>query len=51
MISLWVYLMVPFCGTENESAMEHMNELSSLSSLLSDDIKKRSLLLKYSLSH
>ena len=32
----------PFCGTENESAMEHMNELSSLSSLFSDDIKKRS---------
>ena len=31
-----------FCGTENESAMEHMNELSSLSSLFSDDIKKRS---------
>ena len=32
----------PFCGTENESAMEHMNELSSLRSLFSDDIKKRS---------
>ena len=31
-----------FCGTENESAMERMNELSSLSSLFSDDIKKRS---------
>ena len=31
----------PFCGTENESAMEHMNELSSLSSLFSDDTKKR----------
>ena len=31
----------PFCGTENESAMKHMNELSSLSNLFSDDIKKR----------
>jgi hypothetical protein len=31
----------PFCGTENESAMGHMNELSSLSNLFSDDIKKR----------
>ena len=30
----------PFCGTGNESAMGHMNELSSLSSLFSDDIKK-----------
>jgi hypothetical protein len=29
----------PFCGTENESAMEHMNELSSLSNLFSDDTK------------
>jgi hypothetical protein len=28
----------PFCGTKNESAMEHMNELSTLSSLFSDDI-------------
>ena len=27
----------PFCGTENESAVKHMNELSSLSSLFSDD--------------
>jgi hypothetical protein len=29
----------PFCGTRNESAMEHMNELSTLSNLFSDDIK------------
>jgi hypothetical protein len=31
----------PFCGTENESAMELMNELSSLSNLFSDDTKLR----------
>jgi hypothetical protein len=31
----------PFCGTENESAIGHMNELSTLSNLFSDDIKKR----------
>jgi hypothetical protein len=31
----------PFCGTENESAMEHMNELSTLSNLFSDDMKLR----------
>jgi hypothetical protein len=31
----------PFCGTKNESAMEHMNELSTLSNLFSDDIKLR----------
>jgi hypothetical protein len=31
----------PFCGTENESAMEHMNELSTLSNLFSNDIKLR----------
>jgi hypothetical protein len=31
----------PFCGTENESAMGHINELSALSNLFSDDIKKR----------
>jgi hypothetical protein len=31
----------PFCGTENESAMDHMNELSTLSNLFSDDIKLR----------
>jgi hypothetical protein len=30
----------PFCGTENESAMGHMNELSALSNLFYDDIKK-----------
>ena len=31
----------PFCGTEKESAVEHFNELSTLSSLFSDDIKMR----------
>jgi hypothetical protein len=31
----------PFCGTENESAMGHMNELSSLNNLFSDDTKLR----------
>ena len=31
----------PFCGTENESAVKHMNELSSLSNLFSDDKKIR----------
>jgi hypothetical protein len=31
----------PFCGTENESAMGHINELSALSNLFSDDIKLR----------
>jgi hypothetical protein len=30
----------PFCGTENESPIGHMNELSALSNLFSDDIKK-----------
>ncbi|KAK1664859.1 hypothetical protein QYE76_053018 [Lolium multiflorum] len=29
----------PFCGTEKESVVEHMNELSTLSSLFSDDVK------------
>jgi hypothetical protein len=29
----------PFCGTEGESAMAHMNELSTLSNLFFDDIK------------
>jgi hypothetical protein len=29
----------PFCGTENESAMGHINELSALSNLFSDDTK------------
>jgi hypothetical protein len=29
----------PFYGTENESAMGHMNELSVLSNLFSDDTK------------
>jgi hypothetical protein len=31
----------PFCGTENKSAMAHMNELSTLSNLFSNDIKLR----------
>jgi hypothetical protein len=31
----------PFCGTENESAMGYMNELSALSNLFSDDTKLR----------
>jgi hypothetical protein len=31
----------PFCGTKDESAMEHMNKLSTLSNLFSDDIKLR----------
>jgi hypothetical protein len=31
----------PFCGTESKSSMEHMNELSSLSNLFSDDTKLR----------
>jgi hypothetical protein len=31
----------PFCGTKDESAMEHMNEHSTLSNLFSDDIKLR----------
>jgi hypothetical protein len=30
-----------FCGTKDEGAMEHMNELSTLSNLFSDDIKPR----------
>ena len=42
----------PFRGTENESAVEHMNKLSSLSSLFSNDTKNTdTLLLKYFLSH
>ncbi|KAK1678846.1 hypothetical protein QYE76_039694 [Lolium multiflorum] len=31
----------PFCGTEKESAVEHMTELSTLSGLFSDDVKMR----------
>jgi hypothetical protein len=31
----------PFCDTENESAMGHMNELFALSNLFSDDTKLR----------
>jgi hypothetical protein len=31
----------PFCGTKNESSMGHMNELSSLSNLFSNDTKLR----------
>jgi hypothetical protein len=42
----------PFCGTENESALGHMNELSALSNLFSDDIKKRTYFVaKFFLSH
>src|SRR3954465_9248195 len=29
----------PFCGTENESVVAHMNELSTMSALFSDDFK------------
>jgi hypothetical protein len=39
----------PFCGTEGESDMAHMNELSTLSNLFSNDIKLRTLLLRFSL--
>src|SRR3954471_6730687 len=31
----------PFCGTENESAVAHMNELSTMSALFSDEFKMR----------
>ncbi|KAK1683064.1 hypothetical protein QYE76_043912 [Lolium multiflorum] len=31
----------PFCGTEKESAVEHMTELSTLSGVFSDDVKMR----------
>src|SRR3954466_4350335 len=31
----------PFCGTENESVVAHMNKLSTMSSLFSDDFKMR----------
>ncbi|KAK1602557.1 hypothetical protein QYE76_037406 [Lolium multiflorum] len=31
----------PFCGTEKESVVEHMIELSTLSGLFSDDVKMR----------
>jgi hypothetical protein len=45
MISLWIYLTFvekePFCGTESKSVMQHMNELSSLSNLFSDDTNLR----------
>src|SRR3954465_13206473 len=30
-----------FCGTENESVVAHMNELSTMSALFSDDFKMR----------
>src|SRR3954467_11373823 len=30
-----------FCGTENESAVAHMNQLSTKSALFSDDFKMR----------
>ena len=29
----------PFCGTENESVVAHMNELYTMSALFSDDFK------------
>ncbi|KAK1668236.1 hypothetical protein QYE76_056395 [Lolium multiflorum] len=45
----------PFCGTEKESAVEHMNELSTLSSLFSDDERTpdeaEELLAKISKNH
>ncbi|KAK1651503.1 hypothetical protein QYE76_069308 [Lolium multiflorum] len=31
----------PFCGTEKESAVEHLTELSTLSGVFSDDVKMR----------
>ena len=31
----------PFCGTENESVLAHMNEISTMSALFSDDFKMR----------
>jgi hypothetical protein len=31
----------PFCGIENESVVAHMNELSTMSALFSDDFKMR----------
>src|SRR4051812_4800804 len=31
----------PFCGSENESVVAHMNELSTMSVLFSDDFKMR----------
>ncbi|KAK1616932.1 hypothetical protein QYE76_022449 [Lolium multiflorum] len=31
----------PFCGTEKESVVEHMTELSTLSGVFSDDVKMR----------
>ncbi|KAK1610296.1 hypothetical protein QYE76_033969 [Lolium multiflorum] len=36
-----IFEKTPFCGTEKESDVEHMIELSTLSSLFSDDVKKR----------
>src|SRR3954468_9480750 len=47
MISLLIYLILdivekePFCGTENKSVVAHMNELSTMSALFSDDFKMR----------
>src|SRR4051812_12961193 len=45
MISLLIYptwiLLEPFCGTENESVVAHMDGLSTMSALFSDDIKMR----------
>src|SRR3954464_8142703 len=31
----------PFCGIENESVVAHMNEISTMSALFSDDFKMR----------
>ena len=31
----------PFCGTKTESVVAHMNELSTMSALFSDDFKMR----------
>jgi len=38
---IYLLLRKTFCGTENESAMKHMNELATLSNLFSDDPKMR----------
>src|SRR3954465_705843 len=38
---LYIVEKEPFCGTENESVVAHMNELSTMSDLFSDDFKMR----------
>src|SRR4051812_21184959 len=35
----------PFCGTENENVVAHMNELSTISALFSDDFKMRKFIV------